>query len=683
LKSLLIDYEYNNMSSAKATKVWCAAAIDLQTLKRYSWRPKGIGPDAFHVDWEEEHVEFLKQYDHFVGHHFWGAEAKIMSNIFGITLRTDQVTDTLVLSRTLRPVSPQVERFGEFQRKGWDNRVGGHSLEAWGQRLGYPKIEFDKFDEFTEPMLTYCERDVEVNLRMLDKLNEEIAQFGFSEDSLRIEHESSRILCEQSFAGFTLEKTRAKKLVEDTDKLLQEYKDELFKIFPPKKKLIEVYTAKTTKAGEMTAAGKKKLLRQMHEDNGDGTYNIYTMQEFNPDSPAQVGDRLVDLGWNPRKYTATGQPSTSKDVIGEAIEQLAERYPEVEVLRKYNIVGDRNQKARKWLDLAVDDGRVHGKVNHVGPWTHRCSHFDDNMANISRVKLNKENKPLEGLAGDYGWDSRHCWIARDGWKLVGVDAAGIQLRALAHYMGDEDYIKQVCEGDIHVVNQKAAGIKDRPTSKTFIYAWLLGAGDEKIGLIVGAPVEEHEALFARAQSEFRWNKWRHKDKKEGRGQFDTLLHWVADKLRSDGRVADRQTVATILKGHFTKRQFLEALPPLAKFRTEVIPSAASDGYMLGLDGRKIWVPSEHLAMGAYLQGFEAVIMKWAMHLYHAKLQSEGVPFQQVAFVHDEFQIETPPEYADKVGNTVVWSIEEAGRLLKSKCPLTGEFRVGTSWAETH
>jgi DNA polymerase-1 len=424
-------------------------------------------------------------------------------------------------------------------------------------------------------------------------------------------------------------------------------------------------------------------LKNMHVDNGDGTFTIYRMEEFNPDSPKQVGDRLIDIGWNPRKFTATGQPSTDKSVLGDAIDYLAQKVPEVEVLRKFNIVTHRNNKAKTWLELSQEDGRVHGRVNHVGPWTHRCSHFDDNMANISRVQLGKDGKPLVGLEGNYGWDSRHCWIPREGWTLVGADAAGIQLRALAHYIGDPEYIKEVCEGDVHVANQKAAGIKDRNTAKTFIYAWLLGAGDEKIGQIVGVGEPEYANLFKQAEEEYKWNRWRHEKSDRKSNKFDNLLYYVTDKLRSEGRIADKQTAASIIKGYFTKKQFLNNLPALKRFKEEDIPQAAKQGYMVGLDGRRIWVPSAHLAMGAYLQGFEAVVMKWSMYLYQKKLEEEGIPFTQVAFVHDEFCVETPPEYGEKVGKTIVWSIEEAGRILGSKCPLTGNWLVGESWAQVH
>jgi DNA polymerase I-like protein with 3'-5' exonuclease and polymerase domains len=686
-KQLLIDFEYNNIRSWKATKVWCVSCIDLDTKKQTCFHPTEEGDEHFHWEWKEDFLEFIKDYDTFIGHNFWAAEYYILKEIFGVTLEPHQVIDTLVWSRLLRPMSPKIEEFGTYKRNNWDTRAGGHGLAAWGKRMNFDKLDFDDFQQYTHEMMTYCNRDTEVNLGMYEIMLKEKADFGFPDEPFELESLCHHLLSEQTRKGFKLDKQKANALVDATGELIDHYKAELHKVFPKQNKFVEVYTPRFNKDGNMSAGSKKKLLNWIHEENDDGTYNLYVEQEFNPSSPQQVGERLMQLGWNPRKYTATGQPSTSKDVIGEAIDALSRKTPEVEVMRKYNIVTDRNQKAKKWLTLAEDDGRVHGNVNHIGPWTHRCSHYEDNMANIARVQLDKNGKPISGLDGDYGWDCRDCWIPSEGWALVGADASGIQLRALAHYMNDQDYIKEVCHGDIHVANQKAAGIHDRPTAKTFIYAWLLGAGDEKIGQIVGATEEEYDNLFKKAQEEQRYNRFvAHKKTARGKSVMtdkDNLLWFVSGKLRSEGRMADKGTVATILKGYFTKKQFLDSLPSLRRLKEVDIKNAANQGYMVGLDGRKIWVPSEHLAMGAYLQGFEAVIMKKAMVLYHQVLTQRGIPFNQVNFVHDEFQIETPTEHADTVGQAVVDAIIQAGEELGSNCPLDGEYQIGNSWAATH
>ena len=673
-KAVYVDTETDGVDTAAVQHLWCAVCKDLTTGEVRTFSPKKEGMYD-HEEFKVELKEYLDGFDLYVGHNILGYDAFILNRLVGTDINPENSLDTLVWSRVLRPSTPPNAQLNLLKRMKLDNRLGGHSLEAWGSRHNMPKTFFEDFSHYSMDMLKYCVQDVAVGIDVILKevLKEQIA-FNCPLESLDLEQRAHFLLTKQSLAGFTLHKDRAKKMVMDTDALIEHYTADLHQIFPPLKIEIERYTPKFTKSGEMTAAGKKKLLRQMHAQQPDGTYAIYEMQTFNPNSPQQVGSRLIALGWSPRKFTATGQASTSKEVIGEAIEVLAAKYPQVEVLRKFNVVTDRNQKARKWLEFAEKDGRVHGRVNHVGPWTHRCSHFNDNMANIAKVRVDPTGKPLEGLAGDFGWESRNCWVPKEGWTLVGCDASAIQLRALAHYMGDPEYIKEVISGDIHTVNQKAFGVSTRAVAKTVLYAMLLGAGDEKIGLTVGVAPEEYEELFRKSRGVYRSNY---------NGKINNLLFAVCDKLRSEGRTASEDVVAPILKGFFVKKNFADAIPAYKRFKEEDIRHAAKDGYMLGLDGRRIWVPSEHLAMGAFLQGFEAVVMKKAMVLYHKNLADKGVHFKQVAFVHDEFQVETPEIHAEVVGTTIVKAIEEAGTLLSSLCPLTGEYRKGSSWAVCH
>lgn len=684
-----LDIEANGLMDA--TKVWCIVIKDLRTGAVTKFRP--IGPLTGHDDFGEAFKEYSKNYDVFIGHNIIGYDYRVLNNLLKMDIGAVQLLDTLVLSRLFRPVSPP-----GLQPIKTDNRIGGHSLEAWGKRLGFHKGEYNDWSQFNEAMLEYCVQDVELLERIFWYLVEhEMA--GFSELSIRLEHRVADLLREQELNGFYLDKTEATKLRDATRAVLDEMDGSFQHIFPPVKKIVRTWTAKRTLNGELGKVS-QRILDQHGElavpTGNPDEYHLMQLQEFNPQSSIQIAERLLALGWNPKKFTDKGRPATDKLSLASAIEELSQ-YPEVKALSEYNIVADRNQKAQKWLDLVQEDGCVHGRINPIGAGTHRCSHFDDNMANIARVvpgtaKLSdfrdfdtgivpytlfdndtkvfvkQKGEEVEflhtGLKGAFGFESRNCWTPPPGMIQVGADASGIQLRALAHYMEDSQYIKEVISGDIHTVNQIAAGIATRNKAKTFIYAWLLGAGDEKIGTIVGVEESEYDELY----------DWVGGEKGVRR---------VINKLRKAGRKADKRTCFVIIKGAKVKKQFLDATPPLKRLKEEDIPAAAAAGYLVGIDGRKLWIPSEHLAMSLYLQGFEAVIMKMAMALYSSELKKQGVVFKQMAFVHDEFQIATLPETADLVGQTVVSSIQKAGEMLGSKCPLDGEYKLGMSWAQCH
>jgi DNA polymerase I-like protein with 3'-5' exonuclease and polymerase domains len=215
--------------------------------------------------------------------------------------------------------------------------------------------------------------------------------------------------------------------------------------------------------------------------------------------------------------------------------------------------------------------------------------------------------------------------------MVGIDASGLELRMLAHYMQDDDYIKAVCEGrssdktDVHSINQRAAGLDTRDQAKTFIYAFLYGAGAEKIGSIAGGGAHKGKQLIS---------------------------------------------------------AFLEATPALQSLRKKVT-KIAEKGSLPGLDGRRLFVRSPHKALNTLLQGAGAAVMKVALVLLDDSLKASKIPYKFLLNVHDEVQIEVPTEHADKTMGLGMKAIEDAGVVLKLRCPLAGEAKKGANWFLTH
>jgi len=578
------------------TKMWCIVLKDIDTDEVFKWHSPT--PLSGHVTWVNDFIKFCKEeVIEFIGHNLIGYDMPNINRLAGVEVMPfEQVTDTLVLSRLFRPVTPF---------KGTpciDTRLGGHSLAAWGLRLGDNKIDFHDFDEFTHEMLVYCVQDVNVNHKMYKVLMRESE--GFSQQCIDLEHKVALLLHQQVTNGFFLDKALATKLVADTRRHLDEMYLKLQEVFPPKPKFVRNLEMKITKGGTIGKVA-KRIFDQYTEDEDkslikkeDGTYDLYQNVVFNPNSNPQVAERLLDIGWKPTVFTPKGNVSTKKVVLEEALDELVAIDPKLKHLVAYNQTANRNDKARTWLRLSEEpqwfkegksDGRVHGQINPIGAGTHRCSHYSDNMANIASIvtadcppddykdidfrklkpfttfdndkkflhfneKKNEVEYSLTGLEGGFGWESRSCWTVPEGKCLVGADASGIQLRALAHYMNDPAYTKALLEEDIHIVNQKAAGLPTRPIAKTFIYAWLLGGGDWKIGSIKGTPPEsEWASLFYFARNRKKWGK--------------DLLTLFQEKTRKDGRKADRKTIATTIQGFQVKEQFLDRTPALKRLKT--------------------------------------------------------------------------------------------------------------------
>lgn len=703
-RRFILDAEADNLLKG-ATKIWCIVLKDIDTKEVHKFYPNS--PLSGHVDFKDDFIKFIRRDDIYIGHNIVGFDFQLINKILKTDIRLDQLVDTLVLSRLFRPVSPHSEMIPEFERAGKDTRVGGHSLAAWGKRLGIAKGEYNDWTHFNMTMLEYCIQDCNVTevlyLYLMDKESK-----GFSKLSIDLEHEVSMLLSHQELNGFRLDKNEAFKMLKSSGDIMSEMNEQFKEIFPPLKTFVRVMQVKHNKDGTMSKVSSRVLENfgpLAEQDKQDkNIYYLYEMVPFNAQSNSQIGERLKQLGWEPKVFTPKGKPKTDKDTLTSAIEELSQ-FPQIQALSQYNILADRHGKAQKWLDLAGEGDRVHGQINPIGAGTHRCSHFNDNMANIARVvngsislsdfvakyndpnnlnqwqrldeetvfnkvKGNKVDVAYAGLKGKYGWESRSCWIAEPGKVLVGSDASGIQLRALAHYMNDPVYTKLLIEGDIHSVNQQAAGItanefmSSRDVAKRFIYAWLLGAGDEKVGLVVGVTEAEADELV-------NWYG--------GRKNVKGLV-W---QLKQKGREPSLLTVLRIIKGKKIKKQFLSRTPALKRLKEVDIPKVVKVGYLVGIDGRKFHIPNAHLAMSFYLQGFEAVIMKYAMTLFDREMCKLQIPYKQVAFTHDEYEDEVLPEHAEIVGQTRVWSIKQAGIDLGSNCPLDGEYRIGASWSTVH
>lgn len=348
---------------------------------------------------------------------------------------------------------------------------------------------------------------------------------------------------------------------------------------------------------------------------------------FNPGSRKQVAERLVKMGWQPTEFTKDGTPKLDDEILGGL------PYPEAKVLAEYFLVAKRlgqlGDGREAWI-RHERKGRVHGRVITNGAVTGRMTHRV--IANVPRVGT------------PYGKEMRALFMAGTGYVLVGCDADALELRCLAGFMARFDggaYIQTVLNGrkedgtDMHTLNAKALGC-DRETAKTWFYAFIYGAGDYKLGL--------------------------------------TLL----------GLLSKTKLVAA---GRTGRARFLAGLPAMGKLVKAVAARVKERGYLIGLDGRKLRIRSDHAAINTLLQSAGAVLMKKAQVILDDDLQAAGlVPGEDYEFVityHDEFQIEALPHLAEQVGKTASDAIRKAGEFFGFRCPLKGNFDIGKNWADTH
>lgn len=547
---IVLDIETNS----KHNKIWLAVTRNIYTGEVKSWKEaSGL-------------QKYLDSCDLIIMHNGICFDAPVLRETWKTSIMPSQVCDTLVLSRLL---SPSLE--------------GGHSLDAWGKRLGFPKGEFSDWDGgLTAEMEEYCIQDTLVTQKLYEHLTSELKLNKFDQRSIDLEHKVQAIIAKQERNGFKLDEVAGITLLTTLQNKLAAIENELQGIFPA------------------------KTIQRVSEKTGKSLKD--KVEVFNPGSRKQIGERLIEKGWKPSRYTETGQPIVDEGTL-DGVD-----IPEAKAINEYLMLQKRVAQIESWLKAVGEDGRVHGKVITNGAVTGRMTHMSPNMAQV----------PNSG--SPYGEDCRDLWIVEKGYKLVGIDASGLELRMLAHYMKDDAYTNEVVSGDIHTANQKAAGLQTRNQAKTFIYAFLYGAGDAKIGTVVGAGAKEGKEL---------------------------------------------------------KSRFLKNTPSLEKLREQVSSISQKSGSLPGLDGRRVQVRSDHAALNTLLQSAGAIVMKQALVLLNDELRRAKINYKFVANVHDEWQIEVEEARAEEAGKLGVLAIEQSGKILKMRCPLGGEYKVGNSWKETH
>jgi DNA polymerase I-like protein with 3'-5' exonuclease and polymerase domains len=604
MTTLLFDLETNGLLQDVST-IHCISTKDLQTGERRRFTPSDIKEGVQYIQRKIDEGYVLG------GHNIISYDIPVIRKLYpGFRVDRTKIYDTIVVSRLI--FADLMQKDGGHIKAGRlpGKLVGSHKLEAWGYRLGLQKGEYaadfktlwelehpeEKYPaglewaEYSEEMGDYCDLDVEVT----EALYNHFTAGEYSEQAIKIEHDIRWFCTMMELSGWPFDVVAASKLYADLAVQRDTIRQMMLETFPP---LVEERWS--TKTG-------KRLKDKV--------------TEFNPGSRDQIAQRLIKkYGWEPKAFTDGGKPQ-----IDEVILKKLE-YPEAKILSEYFLlekrIGQLGEGNQAWLKHERQ-GHIHGYVNTNGAVTGRCTHSSPNLAQVPSV------------GALYGPECRALFTVRRGFKQVGADLSGIELRLLAHFMAKWDggsYVDVILNGDIHTENQNAAGLPTRNNAKTFIYAFLYGAGDEMIGGIIGK-----------------------------------------------GKAA----------GAALKKKFLASLPALANLK-KAVEKAAERGYLFGLDKRKISIRSKHAALNSLLQGAGAVIAKqWVINIFE-EAEARGLKYgwdgdwTALGFIHDELQVAVREGLEEEFGQMMVEQAAKAGQQYNLLCPVGAEFKIGSNWKDCH
>ncbi|MDP3869911.1 DNA polymerase [Phenylobacterium sp.] len=695
---LLFDIETDGLEDAVST-IHCIVTVDLDTFEyrafvpSYAWDLTALRarhPDIAHVGLIPEGLAFLATARYLAGHNILGYDVRVIDKLHPGAIDWSRVKfmDTLVASRVIFPNVKDGDhervKEGSFPPR---LLFTPHGLEAWGYRLGEAKGDYsaemkakglDPWAAFNVPMLDYCIQDVRLNLRLWKMMRKKKPD----PRAIELEMETAQIILQQERNGFPFDERKAEVLYAELAARRAELLYQCEALFPPwwiGTALVTTDKGRRMKRPEFGTV----TVRRFHKTSGkelvpriDPVFEEYVagtehtkvrLITFNPSSRDHVADRFQKLyGWKPTTFGKDGKPTLDDEVLS------ALPYPPAKLLSEFYLLEKRlgavAEGKQAWLKKAKrgPDGvaRLHGRCNPNGAVSGRATHSEPNLANIPSI--HNADGPVP-----YGRECRELFTTVPGWVLVGADASGLELRGLGHALFPYDggaYAKVVVGGDVHTMNQKAAGLATRDQAKRFVYAMLYGSGGFLLGQIAAlASLEERNDILRTASQRQLESAHRH--------------------LEYLGIPVTKKNVALTIKGERAKRSFFAKTPALKSLVADLEAEFKATGTLIGLDGRILYARSKHSLLNLRLQSDGAIICKrWMVESHRAFKErgwKNGVDFMQSAWVHDETQTQARPEIADELGQIEVECVAKAGVYFDYKCPLSGEYKVGATWADTH
>jgi DNA polymerase-1 len=697
LRRIHFDIEANGFLDT-VTKLHCINAKDLVTKEKFAFGPDQI-PQA---------LELLEKADETIAHFGIGYDFAALKKLYP-DLRLKKETDSYVVAKLMKP-SQKDSDTGLVKAGTLPGKMHGkHSIEAWGYRLGIPKLHSDIEDwsTFTPEMQERCESDVEVQDALWDFLQPD----KYSQAAIELEHEVAYLCRMMEAAGVPFDEKSAQalhvRLLSKQDAIARELIAQFGTWYEPVKKtlingLAQTWTPKKADKklgywGEYdTYTCEDEFGTPVHKKVFKG-YPLTKVEPvtFNPSSRRHIIKKLKELGWQPEEFTESGEAKLDDDVL----ESMADTFPQAPNLVEYLLLDKRlGQIAdgdNAWLKKC-EDGYMHGAMDPMGTVHSRASHFSPNMGQVpaSKSPYGAECRELFGPNGlttrEAGWGGEDEEIVQ-----VGADMSGLQLRALAHLLHPLDggaYSAIVTSGDVHWSHTQAMGLvgPDEPRdkhselhnilrekgAKTFGYSYLFGCFPPKSGRVV------RDCLMTAKNKNPEWSYL-----------FDKFF---CREVKGKRKMLSDKAVGMEVRKSFDERLKLGKLHKKLKHlrTTKVWPDAEGNmqkhewsGHLPGLDGR--WVPcrSDHSALNFACSSIEAILCKTWMVLSYKALLAKGYvwgrDFVLSLWVHDETQWLVRKSISEEVGKTLVECAKEAGVKLGFRVPLASEYKIGRNWAECH
>ena len=614
MKKLVFDIETNGLLH-ELDKILCLITQDPDT------GTVNIYGDGLGLPSISEGIRALSMADALIGHNIINFDLLALELVTGFKPKdTTKIFDTWVISQVCRYKRTHKQGLG-----GWGDFFG-FEKDEWGSTVDWPNAVL------STKMVEYCQRDVELNTKvwrhLLNEINPIALKNPLFRKGLEVEHDVAKFNAAVKTKGWLFDKEKAKKHVDTLSRRMLDIEYCIVPALPTIERAIdkEPKTPKYTKAGWYTATSARIISEYLGrkvipEDAMLEEPPIKPGEEFQriESTPGNMGNMdcvkryLYTIGWEPdefnRKFINGNWINTGPKLTTTSLEKLGNTG---KMIDEYYTLRNRKSVLEGWISLASNDGRLRGNMWTIGTPTFRCRH--EVIANLPAVDA------------VYGRELRELFICEPGYRVVGADSSGNQFRALCHYANDPNLTRQVLDGDIHQFNADIIGT-DRRTAKSWIYAFLFGAGDAKLGKVL-------------------------------------------------------TNVSDAKAGKRSRDAYASNIPGLGKLIKNVQAVAKQNGWIPGLDGRRVYINSDYQSLNYLLQSAEGITCKAAISYAMNKIKEEGIDAYPTLFYHDEQAWVVKEDQAERVKEILEESFREGPKLFGVTI-MDGEGCIGDTYAAVH
>ena len=659
---IVFDAEADNLLE-DVTRMWILTThdIDLGTIRTFTYHNgfKGL-------------FEHLSEASELIGHNIIGYDLPMFEKLYDwAPAKSVTITDTFIISMLLNP--------DRSLPPGYPGHGLGHSLGAWGYRLGISKPGHEDWSEYSLAMRHRNIEDVRINVQVYYTLVEEQGDHDWSQ-AIYIETRVAQIMSAQAQRGVPFDKFKAIKYIHELTSAMVKVEATIMADMPtvplPASKIKYTASKPFKKDGTYSSTFLKGAGWKLIADPSwfpTAKEPIVTHGIIQLNNSKQVSEYLLSKGWVPTEWNFKrvtkvqardpespyyGQQSgkLARDERGRIVktspklteDSFTEALGETpRLIMQYRVMSHRRSQIKGWVDNTRADGTISQGAFTCGTNTRRMRHIK--VVNVPGAESYDEGDSKgEGLIWNwddqktfFGTQMRSLFYAKPGWDFVGYDGSALEVRMEGHYTFQYDsgvYATEILEGDIHKKNAIALGISraihpedvtkdERKRAKPGKYAITYGCSPSKFASTLGFPEEMGQELYD--------SYWR--------------SNWALASFRDDCEV--EWTV--------------------------------NGGWVESIDGGRIGIRSKHSIVNAKFQSAGSIVMKLSMIILDDWINLLGLRAYKVIDMHDEGQFICHPDDTNKLMELMESCIVQAGKDLNFKVPLAAEAIKGSNWAETH